>query len=94
MKKLFHSVLSANRKRRNFAVAPALWLLRQARDVEAGEMRRFEGRLDKLDSEAESFSKREYAAIEDEYLDCEHALGVIECAIDDLSLLYCGRFWL
>jgi hypothetical protein len=92
MKKLFHSILSASRKRRNLTVSAALWLLRQVRDSEEDEMRRYESKLDKLDSEHGSVSKREYAAIEDEYSECEYALGVIDYAIEDLGLAYCVRF--
>jgi hypothetical protein len=92
MKKLFRSILSSNRKRRNLTVSAALWLLRQVRDVEEDEMRRYEGELYKLDSEPVSVSKREYAAIEDEYTECEYALGVIDYAIEDLELAYCERF--
>jgi len=88
----FHSILAASRKRRNLTVSAALWLLRQVRDVEENEMRRYEIELYKLDSEPESVSMREYAAIEDEYSECEYALGVIDYAIEDLELAYCERF--
>lgn len=89
---LLRSLLSASRKRRNLAVSTALWLLRQVRDVEKDEMHRYECTLEKLDSEPKCVSKREYAAIEDEYTECEYALGVIDYAIEDLELAYCERF--
>jgi len=90
MKKLFHFILSSNRKRRDMAVFFVLWVLRQVRDVEKDEMDRYE---DKLDMAPESVSRREYAAFEDEYLNCECALGVLEQVIEDLDIEYCaGRF--
>jgi hypothetical protein len=89
---LFHSILSASRKRRDLAVSAALWLLRQVRDVEEDEMHRYESKLDKLDSTPGSVSKREYAAVEDEYSECEYSLGVIDNAIEDIALAYGARF--
>ena len=92
MKMLFRSILSASRKRRSLAFSAALWLLRRIRDAEEDDLRRYEARLDKLDSKRESVSKREYAAIEDVYEESEYDLGIIDCAIEDLGLAYCERF--
>jgi len=90
MKKLFHSILSKNRNRRNLAVATALWLLRQIRDVEEDEMCRHKDMLDKLPGSA---AEHEYAVIENEYFDCGHALDALEYVIENLNLEYCaGRF--
>ena len=92
MKMLFRSILSTNRKRRSLAFSAALWLLRQIRDAEEDDLRRYTARLDKLESKRETVSKREYAAIEDVYQESEYDLGVIDCAIEDLALVYCERF--
>ena len=92
MKMLFRSILSTSRKRRSMAFSAALWLLRQIRDAEEDDLRRYEARLDKLDPKREPVSKREYAVIEDVYEESEYDLGVIDCAIEDLGLVYCERF--
>jgi hypothetical protein len=85
MKKLFRAVLYANRRHRNWAVASALWLLRQVRDIEEYEMHRCEDLLDKFNPPQR---EREYAAIEDEHSECEYAFSVLEQAIDELTLEY------
>jgi hypothetical protein len=86
MKKLFHSILSANRKRRDVVVTFALWVLRQVRDVEKDEMHRYSDKLDEhVVPEPESVFGREYAEIEDEYSNCEYSLGVLEYAIESLE---------
>ena len=92
MKRLFHSILAASRKRRNFVVASALWLLRLVRDVEEGEMRRFESKLISFDSDPKRVSKREYETVEDECSICEYALGALDYAIDDLAYAYDEMF--
>ena len=89
MQKLSRSILCAGRKRRRRAAGIALWLLRQIRDAEKDEMRRYECRLDKLDRDGESVPARKYAALEDECLNCEYALDTLELVIEELELEYC-----
>jgi len=88
MPKLFRRILSASRKRRCLLAGFALWLLKIARDVEESEMCRYSDELDKLSLNPGSAPRHKYAAIEDECLNCEHALGFLECAIDDLKFAY------
>jgi len=89
MKILFRSILCAGRRRRCKVVGIALWILRSVRDVESAEVYRYSDVLDRLDSHPKSVSKREYAAIEEEYSNCEHALDVLDCAIEDIDIAYC-----
>jgi len=70
------------------AVGFSLWLLRQVCDVEKEETYRNSDRLDELDLNPESISRRAYIAVEDDYLNCECALGFLESAIEDLELAY------
>jgi len=86
MLKLFRSILSADRKRRRFAVSLALRLLWVIRDIEKDEMYRFSDMLD--DSDAHTVSRREYNAMEEAYSDCECALGFLDSAIEDLEFAY------
>ena len=88
MFKLFRSILSSNRNRRRFAVGLALRLLRLIRDIEKDETFRFSDELDEFDSDFQNDSRREYNAIEDDYIECEHALGFLESAIEDLEYAY------
>jgi len=88
MFKLFRSILSANRNRRRFAVGLALRLLRLIRDIEKDETYRFSDELDEFDSDYQNVSRREYNAIEDDYTECEHTLGFLESAIEDLEYAY------
>ena len=92
MLKFFQSVLSAKRRRRSLIASAAIWLLRLIRDVEETELDRFSDELDKLDSNSESVPRHVYSVIEDEYTDCECALGYLESAIEDLEFAYCERF--
>ncbi|MCL2853756.1 MAG: hypothetical protein FWE20_12160 [Defluviitaleaceae bacterium] len=97
MKKPFQSILSAGRTRRrrarrSRAVCFAIWLLRLVRDSENTELRRHMDMLDKIDFEASSASRREHDAIEDDCTECEHAIGYLDCAIDDLDFAYEERF--
>ena len=87
MQKIFQSILS-KRKCRSLAAGAALWLLRQVYEVEKGEMHRFSDMLDSFDAEPGSCSRREYAAIEEECLESECALGFLDCAIVDLGFAY------
>jgi len=70
------------------AVGFSLWLLRQVCDVEKEETYRNSDRLDELSLNPESFSRHAYIAVEDDYLNCECALGFLESAIEDLELAY------
>jgi len=88
MRKIFRLCLASGRKRRRLAVDAALWLLRLLRDVEFDEMYRNSELLDSFDSEACKVSRREYNAVEEEYMSCEYALIVLETAIDDLKCAY------
>ena len=88
MSKLFRSILSADRKRRSFAVGLALWLLRLVSDIEQDEMYRYSDKLDEFDSDSGNVSRQVYNAIEEEYLVCECALGFLESAIEDLEYAY------
>ena len=92
MHKPFQSILSTSRKRRDWAVSIALWLLCLVRDIEKNILRQYTDKLDKIDFEAGSASRREYAAIEDDCSDCECALGYLDCAIEDLEFAYEERF--
>ena len=88
MLKLFRHFLSVGRKRRCRVAGFSIRLLRLLRDVEETEMCRHSEKLDEFDLKPESVTRREYAAIEDECLNCECALGFLECAIDDLKFAY------
>jgi len=88
MPKLFRRFLSANRKRRCLLAGLALWLLKIAREVEESEMCRYSDELDKLSLDPGSAPRHNYAAIEEGWSNCEHALGFLECAIDDLKFAY------
>jgi hypothetical protein len=73
------------------AVGIALRLLRAVRNVEEDEASRYSDMLDGFDLDSENVSRREYAAAEDEYLNCEYAAGMLESAIDDIKFAYDGR---
>jgi hypothetical protein len=88
MLKLFRHFLSAGRQRRCRAVGLALRLLQLVRDIEETEMCRYSDKLDEFDLNPGSAARHEYAAIEDECLNCECAIGFLECAIDDLNFAY------
>jgi len=88
MVKLFQSILSASRKRRSFVLGAALWLLRTVRDVEKDETYRYSDKLDEFNLVLENHSQLDYYALEDEYLNCENALGFLESAIEDLEFAY------
>ena len=92
MKKLFYSILSANRKHRSLAVGIVLRLLRIIRDIEDAEVSRYSDMLDKLNSHPGSVPLRHYHAAEDDYLDCEDSLEHLSSAIDDLGYAYGKRF--
>jgi hypothetical protein len=87
MQKIFRCFLIANRKRRRLALATALWLLRILRNIEYDEMERYEDLIDKLNYDADSFSRSRYIVAEEEWSSCECALGFIDPAIDDLEVL-------
>jgi len=88
MQKLFHYFLTSRRKRRCIAVSATLWLLRLLRDIEKDELWRNSDLLDSFNSEAYARARREYNAVEEKYLSCEHALAVLESAIEDIDFAY------
>ena len=83
----FHSILSANRKRRSLTVSAALWMLRLVRDAEKDEMFRIEHECYIYDRDSENVFIRDYGALEDEWSLCECALGFVDCAVNDLEFL-------
>ena len=88
MKKIFWFIMVSGRRRRCHAAGLALWLLRQIRDVENGEMWRCSDLLDSFAADIAGVSLSKYNAIEDEYLNCEYAVGFLDCAIEDLESAY------
>jgi len=88
MKKFFRLFLTSDRKRRCLAVGAALWLLRLIRDVEYDEMQRNSDMLDNFDPEDRETSRRDYSVIEERYLSCECAFGVLDSAIEDIEFTY------
>jgi len=87
MKILFRAFLSAD-KRRRWAVKSAVRLLRLILDVEKDKFRHYSDKLDSIESDRESVSRREYLELEEGYSNCEYALGFLDCAIDDLESAY------
>jgi hypothetical protein len=85
MQKIFSFFLASGRKRRCRSVSMALWLLRLLRDAESDEMWHNSDLLDSIDADV---SRRQYATIEDDYLNSEFALGHLESAIEDLEFAY------
>jgi len=88
MRKIFRLCLSSGRKRRRLVAAVTLWLLHLLRDIENDEMCRNSVLLDSFDSGLCMLSRREYIAVEEEYMSCEYALIVLETAIEDLKCAY------
>jgi len=88
MLKLFRSILSVDRKRRNFAVRLAIWLLCLVRDIEKDVLYRYSDMLDEFDLDSGNSSRRDYIAIEEVCSDCECILGFLESAIEDLEFAY------
>ena len=86
--KLFRAILSADRKRRRFAVGLALRMLRLICDIEKDEVYRLSDKLDVFPIESQSISRCDYIAIEEECADCECTLGFLESAIEDLEYAY------
>jgi hypothetical protein len=64
------------------------WLLRQVCAVENDEMLRFSDKLDEYNLNRAVVPKHNFIAVEEEYLSCECALGVLESVIDDLGFAY------
>lgn len=87
MKTILRFILSSGRERRR-ALEMALWLLRQIRNAEDEEMQRHSDRLDCFDLAITDTIPFEYNAIEEAYLSCEHALGSLNSAIEDLEYVY------
>jgi len=88
MLRLFHYILSVNRKRRSLAVTIALRILRLVRDIEQDEAYRYSDKLDEFELDSLKVHRCDYTEIEEEYSNCEYTLGFLECAIDDLEFAY------
>jgi len=89
MNKFFSAFLLANSKRRNVAVASALWILSHVREACEHEMHRCEDMLDNLAKEKNnSIFLGEYNLLMDQYAECEDAFYILEQTIDELSLEY------
>lgn len=88
MQKIFRFFLASDRRRRCLLVHAILWLLRLLRDVEQEEAQQYSDRLDCLDYEDGDDSRREFLAVEDEYLNCEHTANILESVIEDIECSY------
>ena len=88
MRKLFRSLLSASRRSRCRAVSFVLWILRVIHDIEEIEIARYSDLLDGFNLNPGSVSRRSYGEVEDDYLDCEDALGFLDSAIENLEYAY------
>ena len=88
MRKLVRFLLISNRKYRCLSVLIILWTLRILFEVENDRMRHHSDILDSFDSGDEYIPKHKYNAVEEDYTSSEHALGFLECAIDDLYYSY------
>jgi hypothetical protein len=88
MKNLFRSFIAAKRKRRRLALGVALYLLCILRDIEYEEMERHNQILCSFEDDSGADSRCLFLNAEDEWSACEHALGFIDCAIDDLKFAY------
>ena len=88
MKQLFRYFLAAKRNRRRLVLQLALSLLRFVRDIEFDEMERFERIICAFDNDAYSDSQLRFINAEDEWSASEHALGFLDCAIDNLFFAY------
>jgi len=88
MKQLFRSFLAAKRNRRRLALRVAIRLLRIVRDIEFDEMEHYERLTCALDNNSIIDSQLSFLSAEDEWSASEHALGFLDCAIDDLNFAY------
>ena len=89
MQKIFRFFLASSRRRRLRSIGAAMWLLRLVRDAEHDDMRTNEDMLEGFASGDERvFTRKIYNDIEEECLACEHAMGFLESAIDDLEFVY------
>jgi len=90
MKKLLCPFLSVSRRRR-LAVNFARRLLRLVHDIEENEMNRFSDMLDSFEPNHRNYTSRDYAILEDDYLDAENTVAFLDSAIEDLEYVYGGR---
>ena len=88
MHKAFRSLLTSDRKRRRRTAAMALWLLRLLRDAEEADLLGYSDRLDCLEFESNFNSRHEFLLLEDMYIECEHSLGMLDSAIEDINYAY------
>jgi len=89
MLELFRFFMVSDRRHRRRAVGAVVRLLRLVLDAEQDDMRASEDLLDSLDPyDGGGFPNRKYNDVEEECLSCEHAMGYLESAIDDLEFVY------
>jgi hypothetical protein len=88
MQKIFRFFLASGRRRRCLLAGVALRLLRALHEIESEEAQQYSDRLDCLDYDGGGDSRREYLAVEDVYINCEHAANTLESVIEDLEFLY------
>jgi len=88
MHKIIRFFLGSTHKRRRRMVSLVLFVLRILRDAESDNVWRCSDLLDSFDSGSDGASRHMFNAIEDECINCEHALSTLESIIDDLVLAY------
>jgi hypothetical protein len=88
MKKLVRLLMMSNRKYRRVSIRIAIWMLRILFEIEKDDMWRNSDILDGFDPDDDLVSKHMFNTAEEEYYSSEHALGFLECAIDDLYYTY------
>ena len=89
MRKNVRFFLVSSHKHRCRVAGVALWLLRLLLDAEHIELQRISDLLDSIDPyDRNGRARREYAVAEDECINCECALGFLECAVEDMKCAY------
>jgi hypothetical protein len=88
MQKIFRFFLASGRRRRCLLIGVTCRLLQALRDVETEAAQQYSYRLDCLDDDGGSDVRREYLAVEDDYINCEHIANTLESVIEDLEFLY------
>ena len=66
----------------------ALWLLRLLRDAQEADLLEYSDRLDCLELECNFNSRHEFLLLEDMCIECEHSLGMLDSAIEDIKYAY------
>jgi DNA-binding transcriptional ArsR family regulator len=87
MKKILRTIFLSKRVRRNRLLKVSIWLVKQVRDAEQDEMDHHLARLEGLEMEMEEKKSTRvlYRVVEGDYLSCDHALGFLESALEDLD---------